>query len=151
MRSRSLRILSMIVVVTLGLALLAVACNGGGEDVTDGDGEETAVAVSLIEFAVELDGASAPAGTVTFSVTNDGVIVHDFLVIQTELDPGALPVDDETFAVVEAELNVVASSVNVEAGESAEVAADLEPGSYVLLCNIPTHYEAGMVTAFTVE
>ena len=71
--------------------------------------------------------------------------------ISTDLAPDQLPVDPETFAVITDDLDVVATSGQIEAGESAEVTAELEAGSYVLICNIPTHYEGGMYTTFTVQ
>ena len=30
------------------------------------------------------------------------------------------------------------------------MALELDPGNYVLMCNLPGHYEAGMFAAFTV-
>ena len=34
--------------------------------------------------------------------------------------------------------------------ESASAAFDLSPGNYVLICNVPRHYEDGMYTGFAV-
>ncbi len=109
------------------------------------------VAVSLVEFSVMPDPTSIADGPVVFLVSNDGVIVHNLRVIKTDLDPDALPVDDATFMVDEGQVDVVARSDNLDVGETAAVSADLQPGSYVLICNIPTHYDAGMRAGFTVE
>lgn len=34
---------------------------------------------------------------------------------------------------------------------SMTIELDLQPGSYLLICNVPYHYAAGMVIAFTVS
>lgn len=121
-------------------------------------GEETPVAPGAIQvdlvdpdFAVAVEPASASAGSVTFTVTNTGSIVHNLRVIKSDLAPDALPVDEETFAVDESQVGVIASLAELEAGESGELSAELEAGSYVLICNVPTHYDLGMHAAFTVE
>lgn len=110
-----------------------------------------AIEISLVEFDVVPAEASVPAGPATFTVKNEGGIQHNFRVIRTDLNPDSLPLDEATFMVNEGELDVAAGSSNLDAGASENVSADLASGSYVLICNIPTHYDAGMRVAFTVE
>ena len=111
------------------------------------------VAVTLIDpdFSVTADPASTAAGSLTFNVTNVGSINHNLRVIKTDLDQGDLPVDSATFAVDENALDVVGSLRDLASGQTEELAVDLESGAYVLICNVPTHYEAGMHAPFTVE
>jgi len=133
------------------VALLAGAC-GGDDDGGEGDGgSTTTLDVVLEEFTVAPSISSVPAGSVTFSVVNNGTITHDLLVISTNVAPNQLPVDQATFAVDTDDLDVVAQSEQFGAGESVEVTAELETGSYVLICNVPTHYDEGMYTAFTAQ
>lgn len=110
-----------------------------------------AVAIPLVEFAVSASPSVIPPGPVEFRVRNDGVIVHTFRVIRTNLAPDALPVIEDEFVVDEAQLDVVAAAPDVNPGQTFSVAANLGAGSYVLICNIPSHYQAGMFTGFTVE
>lgn len=146
----------MIVVVLLSLAVLGAAC---GDDEDDGEpsgapangNAETVSEVSLTEFAINLAADAVPAGSVTFDVRNDGTIVHDFIVIRTDLAADTLPMDEEAFVVDESQLEVVGSTAELDVGQSEDLALDLEAGSYVLICNIATHYDSGMFTAFTVE
>ena len=121
-------------------------------------GTGTTVAVTLQEWAVLPASDSVPAGTVTFQVTNTGPEdVHEFVVLKTDLDPGALPVD-ATGAVTEegAGIEVVDEIEDVAVGATPELTATLVPAKYVLLCNIydetekEAHYKMGMRTAFTV-
>ncbi len=118
---------------------------------TEPAASETTVDVSLSEFVVDLSTDTASAGTFTFNVTSDGAIFHNFRVIATDLAPDALPTDDATFSVDEEQLDVVASSEDLDPGEQDTLTVDLAAGSYVLICNIPTHYQGGMTAAFTVE
>jgi uncharacterized cupredoxin-like copper-binding protein len=116
------------------------------------------VNVTVQEFAVIPDTTSAPAGEVTFSVTNTGPDdVHEFVVVKTDLAPEALPTEsngsvDETGAGIEP----VDEIEDIAVGDTQSVMADLEAGSYVLMCNIydkaekESHYQQGMHTGFTV-
>ncbi len=113
----------------------------------------TKVAVSLNDspFQVEPDPTSVSTGPVEFDVTNDGNGPHNFRVIQTELAPDALPLTGSQ--VDETKVKVVASSSGnfIAAGAADTVGAQLAPGTYVLICNVPTHYTSGMHVAFTVS
>ncbi|OGO52629.1 MAG: hypothetical protein A2148_06950 [Chloroflexi bacterium RBG_16_68_14] len=122
----------------------------GATEPADG-GTETTLDVELTEFVVDLALDTVNAGTVTFNVTNNGTIPHNFKVIKTDLAEDALPVIEDEFIVDEEQVDVVASSADLEVGQAEELTVELEAGSYVLICNIATHYEAGTRTAFTVE
>ena len=139
----------------LSLLLFVAACNGDDGDAdpmaTEPAAAETSVDVRLIEFAVELSVDSVPAGTVTFNTSSEGAIFHNVKVIATDLAPDALPIDDALFAVDEEQVDVVASTADLDPGEQETLTVELAAGSYVLICNIPGHYEGGMATAFTVE
>jgi uncharacterized cupredoxin-like copper-binding protein len=152
----------------LGLlsALLLVACSSGSESPAPagspgaaGSPAAGAVAVTLQEWAVLPEPASAAAGDVTFQVSNAGPEdVHEFVVLKTDLDAGALPTDD-TGAVVEAGegIEVVDEIEDIPVGESQDLTVTLEAGKYVLLCNIysadeqEAHYALGMRTSFAVN
>ncbi len=113
-------------------------------------GEGTEVGVSLAEFSIAPDPATIVDGAVNFQVNNDGVILHDFRVIATDLAVDALPMDSSGLQVDESQVDVVGSSQLLEAGTSELVAVQLPPGNYVLICNVATHYQAGMRIGFSV-
>ena len=106
--------------------------------------------VTLTDFAVGVAGAVA-AGEVTFEVTNEGQAPHNLRVVKTDRAPEALPVAGAV--VDEAGLDVVArtSDPDIAPGGSGSATGTLEPGTYVLFCNVAGHYLLGMHTQVTVR
>ena len=158
---RKLRALAAVSLIALAFA----ACSTGttspspaGASPGAGGGTATTVAVTLQEWSVLAAPTSAPAGTVTFQVTNTGPEdVHEFVVLKTDLDPGALPVDANGAVTEEGDgIEVVDEIEDIAVGTTQELTVDMAAGKYVLLCNIyeeadnEAHYTMGMRTAFTV-
>ena len=123
--------------------------------------QATTVSVALQEFAIVPSVASAPAGKVTFVAKNTGPDdVHEMVVLRTDLDPAALPVDNDGKADEEGDgITSIGETGDVAVGATKDVAFDLAPGKYVLICNIvqtepdgskEAPYKVGMRTAFTV-
>lgn len=94
---------------------------------------------------------SAPAGEVTFEVTNSGEKEHEFLVVQTDLAIGDLPFDTATDRVPEGEVTVIDEIEGIMPGETKTLTVTLESGGYALICNLAGHYRMGMRSAFTVN
>ncbi len=109
----------------------------------------TQVRILLTEWGALADPSSVPEGPVDFTVVNDGAVVHNFRIVATDLAPDALPVDGPVMD--ESRVDVVGGFTGaLVGGDERFVSADLPPGNYVLLCNVPTHYSLGMVTSFEV-
>ena len=141
------------------VGLLATACApGAGSSPAPATSGVATVNVTLEEWAVGTDLATVPAGAVTFAVTNTGPDdVHEFVVIKTDLGLTDLPTD-EAGAVDEAGggMDVKGEIEDITVGASEDLQLTLEPGAYVLICNIydktekEAHYQEGMRTSFTV-
>jgi uncharacterized cupredoxin-like copper-binding protein len=148
--------------ITAVIAVLALVAGACGDD--DGGGETGAggtIAITLQEFAVLPSPDSAPAGEVTFNVTNIGPEdVHEFVVFATDLAPDALPTApdgsvDETGEGVE----LIDEIEDIAVDATPTLAVTLDAGSYVLICNIVeeegadtiVHYQQGMRVGFTAE
>ncbi len=124
----------------------------------------TAVGVTLGEkgskYFIALDKKTVKAGTTTFVIDNIGSMHHEMAIFKTDLDPGALPLDaegkvdgDKAGFLAEA---VYATPLRGDAdhrirdGRGTNLTIDLEPGTYVLLCDLPGHYASGQYIRFTV-
>jgi uncharacterized cupredoxin-like copper-binding protein len=133
--------------------LLLAACNGGSTP----SASVTTVEVTLQEFSILVDSATASAGSIIFSVENIGPEdVHEFVIVKTDLDPGDLPTDDEGAVTEEGEgMEVINEIEDIAVDATQELTVNLDAGKYVLICNIvedgEVHYAQGMRTAFTVE
>ncbi len=125
-----------------------------------GDGSGTSIPVTLKEWTVVAEPATAPTGKVTFRARNDGSENHELVVVKGE-DPAGLPIKDGK--VAEDDLPEGAFIGEIEgfsAGATCPGTFDLAAGKYVLFCNIveeeedgtlESHYQEGMHTAFTVS
>ena len=111
----------------------------------------TPVDATLTEFKIALAATSAPGGSVTFQLKNSGTIVHEFVVFKTDLAPDKLPMLADGTAVDEegGGLTVVDEVEDIAVGATPSLAVPLPAGHYVVLCNVATHYKAGMVAEFT--
>jgi uncharacterized cupredoxin-like copper-binding protein len=136
-RSRS-AIVAVLALVVAG----ASAC--GDDDSSSSDGIPTA----LGEWFVQVATPSAAAGEVTFAITNEGDVEHEFLVVRTDAPSGSIPLDGDQFS--EDEVEVIDEVEDIGPGESASLTVDLEQGDYELVCNLPGHYASGMYTSFSV-
>ena len=142
------------------LVLVGCASDDASPGADDGDGGAgTIVAVSLQEWAVVPAQDSAPAGDVTFEVTNDGPEdIHEFVVLKTDLGPAGLPVDENGVVSEEGEgIEVIDEIEDIPIGDHRDLTVSMDAGNYVLLCNIwsadeaEAHYQLGMRVAFTVD
>ena len=126
------------------------SADGGGGG---GGGGGTDVDVTLSEFKVELSTTDIPAGDVTFNVTNDGTVVHEFVVFKTDDAEDALPEASDEPEVNEDDpsLTSMGEVEDVDPGASKSFSANLEAGDYVGICNVEGHYDSGMHIHFTVS
>jgi uncharacterized cupredoxin-like copper-binding protein len=136
--------------------MFATACSDDGHNGSKG----TVVNVTLREFSLTPDRASAPQGNVTFDVSNVGEDEHEFLVIKTDLAPDALPTEENgSYAEDGPGTDLLEEIPLVAPGTMEELQLDLQPGNYVLICNmvhtedngdVEVHYQLGMHAAFAV-
>ena len=99
------------------------------------------------------DKTSVPAGNVTFNVTNASKdMVHEMIVVAIPADAVGkpLPYDAAQHEVNEDQIKSMGEVSELDPGKSGKLTVALQPGTYLLLCNQPGHYEAGMWAVFTV-
>lgn len=119
------------------LALVLCACSTSSETTTTTVASEAAapaVVVGALEyrFVPEILSIDLPA---VVELRNDGGLEHSWTVL-------AEPVNEET----EIGSATVLAEARVDVGQSASVdISDLEPGTYQVVCAIPSHFSLGMV------
>lgn len=133
------------------LTVFVAAC---APDPSTGDGGDVSndVTGSVKEWSVDVDASGALSGEVTFSISNTGSIQHEFLVAKTTYDPGKIPIgENNRFDEDDPGIDVIDEIKEWPPGETKVLTVSLAPGQYELLCNIESHYGAGMWTSFTVS
>ena len=122
---------------------------------TTGSKTSEAVAASTVAvtlgkpsaFSLVPDATTATAGKVTFKVDNAGTMPHELVVIKTDTPAKSLPVKNG----VADETGNIGETGDMAAGTSKSFTVTMEKGHYVLLCNLPGHYQGGMYKDFTVS
>ena len=132
-------------------ALVLAACGTSTPTTTPSSPSPTpshSVAVEEKDYSITPATATAAAGAVTFTVTNLGPGIHEFVVIKTDLAPEALPVKDDL--VEENKIDSPGEIEDIEPGKPLSKTITVVPGNYVLICNLVTHYGLGMRAALKV-
>jgi uncharacterized cupredoxin-like copper-binding protein len=118
-----------------------------------GGGAGATLEFKMGEFYFNPKDATAKAGPTTIEAPNEGAVEHELVVFKTDMNPAKLPTEANG-EVNEEKMDKVAESAgeipDVEAGETKSEDFKLTPGKYVIFCNLPGHYAAGMYGTLTV-
>ena len=126
------------------LALGACAEPAPQVDITKGQ-----IGADLKEHVISLTAKEVRAGTVTFVIRNRGSVAHDLIVLKTDFAPDKLTLDTQTQKAKED--GRVGGVEELAPGKGANLRLDLAAGHYLVICNIPTHYQLGMRVELTVK
>lgn len=103
-------------------------------------------------MSIEVDKVSVAAGKVTFDVTNvSKETIHEMLVSPITGPDVTLPFNATENRVDEEASGDLGEVSELEPGKSGSLTLELKPGLYVLFCNIPGHFNAGMWTTIEVK
>lgn len=130
--------LSIVGAMVLAVAVGACGGRGGG-----GDGAQK-ISVELKEYALVPSASSVTSGQVAFEARNTGSIPHELVVLKTDLAPDALPVQEGKVDEEAPGVEAIGEIEEFEGGKTMSASFDLEPGTYVLICNVAGHYGLGM-------
>jgi uncharacterized cupredoxin-like copper-binding protein len=149
-----------VIITAGGVLITSLLINACGSDANDADADrdsdpssvETSndITGSVLEWEVNVDAEAAEAGTVDFTITNDGTIGHEFLIVKTDIPPGEIPVEGDHFPEDASGIEVIDEIGEFKKGTTEQLTVTLEPGSYQLVCNLPDHYGNGMFLGFEV-
>ncbi|NTU85810.1 MAG: hypothetical protein HGA45_41850 [Chloroflexales bacterium] len=104
----------------------------------------------LTDTSITLSAASVKAGDVVFRITNTSMMeLHELVVIKTDLSADQL-IPDASGRLDESTLTSMGEEGDITMHQSVDLPLKLAPGRYLLICNLPGHYQAGMHTVFTV-
>ena len=102
-------------------------------------------------MSIRADKTSAKEGPVTFNVTNwSRSVVHEMLVVAVDSPDAPLPYDFSKQIIPEDQVKALGETNELQPNASKSIELTLAPGNYLLVCNVPGHYAAGMVLAFTI-
>ena len=106
---------------------------------------------SINSMMIKTDAPSVKAGPVVFAVSNDSKnLVHELIVVSVA-DPNApLPYNRKDDRVIESKIVDLGEASDLNPGEKKTLRLNLKPGNYLLMCNQPDHYKAGMRTSLVV-
>ena len=94
------------------------------ESTTTAPAAPKSVAVTEVEFRIELPSTTVAPGTYTFDLTNKGQVGHDLVFNGPGVDNEKTPV--------------------IDPGKTAKLTVDLKTGTYDVYCSVPGHKQAGM-------
>lgn len=105
----------------------------------------------LLGLEIVMDHQQLKAGRVTFQVSNNSkMLVHEMLVVRVGTTEIQLPYDPRDDRVMEDKMDHLGEVSDLQPGTRGTLTMVLRAGSYLLLCNQPGHFHAGMWTPFTV-
>lgn len=103
-------------------------------------------------MSIDIDKKSIHAGKVTFKATNlSKETVHEMIIAPVADENVVLPFVTNENRVDEEATHDLGEVSELDPGKSGSLTVDLKPGLYVLFCNVPGHFMAGMWTTLKVE
>ena len=103
-------------------------------------------------MGIKASPGAVKAGEITFNVTNDSKdTVHEMIVMYLANPGKPLPYLEAENRVDEDKAGDKGEVSELDPGKSGTLTVELKAGKYLLICNVPGHYGAGMWAEFTVE
>lgn len=107
---------------------------------------------AMAQMGINVNPKAVQRGMVTFKVTNlASQMIHEMIVARLPDGVKQLPYDEASARVVENSLQAFGSVNEIDPSRTAGLTLDLKPGKYMLYCNLPGHYMAGMWTVIEVQ
>lgn len=130
----------ILIILAVLFSLILVSCGGGSNK-----GPSTKIHVTMTDFQFQPSQFTIPAGQeITFDATNNGAVVHNFVIMKLGTSAGPSFGDEDVPNVY--------WQTQLEPGASVNTSftAPSEPGDYEVVCKTEGHIAAGMVARMTV-
>jgi uncharacterized cupredoxin-like copper-binding protein len=141
---------TLLATAAVSVLLLAACGTAGGTGAPTVNPNARTVNATLTDNKIVLDQSTVPRGTITFNVKNAGTMVHEVVVLKTDVAADKIAPDPDEPGKM-SEDGSQGESGDLDPTAAKTFTLDLEPGNYVLICNQPAHYLLGMHIAFTVK
>lgn len=107
--------------------------------------------LSSASMGIAVSQDTVKAGETTFEVLNSSEdAIHEMIIVRLKDLTQVFPYNANDSRVEEDRLETLGEVSELDPGARGALRLDLKPGSYLLFCNIPGHFMAGMWTIFTV-
>jgi uncharacterized cupredoxin-like copper-binding protein len=114
--------------------------------------QDSSVDPSNSGMVIKADPTKVKAGRVTLEAVNRSKdLVHEVLVVPAPSDGMELPYDTNINTIIEKRVHSLGEISELKPGSRGKLTLNLKAGTYLLLCNQPGHYKAGMSTKLVVE
>ncbi len=113
--------------------------------------EDASVGGNLNGMRMTATPDSVKAGQITIHATNKSLgLIHEVIVVRPPANGAPLPYDTKDARVIEKQIKDLGEVSDLPPGKLGSLTVRLQPGTYLLICNQPNHYKAGMWTKLTV-
>lgn len=107
--------------------------------------------LSNASMGIAVSQETVKAGEITFEVLNSSAdAIHEMIIARLKDLTQVFPYNNNESTVEEDRLETLGEVSELDPAGRGALRLDLKPGNYLLFCNIPGHFMAGMWTIFTV-
>jgi uncharacterized cupredoxin-like copper-binding protein len=139
-----------------GVAFLALAMFSSSSAATNSvvnvTLQDTSTGSGMTDMRITIDQEAIKAGRVTFQAENRSrTLIHEVIVVRTLARTAVLPYSEKQTRVIESRIRHLGEISDLKPGASGKLTLNLKPGYYLLICNEPGHFKAGMKVPFEVH
>ncbi len=146
------RLVAALLTIALSSSALSPVAHAATPQIVAVTLQDSSVDPSNSGMVIKADPTKVKAGRVTLEAVNRSKdLVHEVLVVPAPSGGMELPYDTNTNTIIEKRVHSLGEISELKPGARGKLTLNLKAGTYLLLCNQPGHYKAGMSTKLVVE